>query len=248
MLGPMATRRDEQVAVPHGGVEHVSVRTDAPEGAEPRGVFVLAHGAGAPMDSGFLEAIAPRIADVAGLVVVRFNYAFTELARRSGKRRPPERRIALEAVHGPILRHVAEAHGGLPLYAGGKSLGGRVSSLMAAESHGAMEPVRGLIFLGYPLHPPGKPDRLRTEHFPQLRGPLLFLQGDRDALCDLALLEDAWPALAGAEPTLHVVEGADHGFEVLRRSGRTLDDVHAELAGAISGWCDLRGDEGAGPG
>lgn len=248
MLGAMATRKDEQVAVPHGGVEHVSVRTDAPEGREARGVFVLAHGAGAALDSAFLEAAAPRIADDAGLVVVRFNYAFTEMAKRSGKRRPPERRIALEAVHGPILRHAAEAHGDLPLYAGGKSLGGRVASLMAAESHPAMEAVRGLIFLGYPLHPPGKPERLRTEHFPELRGPLLFLQGDRDALCDLALLEDAWPALGGAEPTLHVVEGADHGFAVLRRSGRTLDDVNAELAAAIARWCDLRGGERAGAG
>jgi len=237
----MATRTDEQVAVPHGGVEHVSVRTDAPEGREARGVFVLAHGAGAALDSAFLEAAAPRIADVAGLVVVRFNYAFTELAKRSGKRRPPERRVALEAVHGPVLQHVAAAHGGLPLYAGGKSLGGRVSTLMAAASHPAMEGVRGLILLGYPLHPPGKPERLRTEHFPDLRGPLLFLQGDRDPLCDLGLLEEAWPALDGADATLHVVEGADHGFGVLRRSGRTLDDVHAELADAIDRWCDVSG-------
>lgn len=241
----MATRTDEPLAVPHGGVEHVTLRTDAPEGREARGVLVLAHGAGAALDSEFLETAAPRIADAAGLVVVRFNYAFTELGKRTGKRRPPERRVALEAVHGPILQHVANAHPGLPLYAGGKSLGGRVASLMAAEGHPAMEGVRGLIFLGYPLHPPGKPDRLRTDHFPDLRGPLLFLQGDRDALCDLGLLEEAWPALSGATPTLHVVEGADHGFAVLRRSGRTLDDVHAELADAITRWCDLHGDERA---
>jgi len=234
----MATRTDEQVAVPHGGVEHVSVRTDTPEGAEPRGVFVLAHGAGAPLDSAFLEAVAPAIADAAGLVVVRFNYAFTELAKRSGKRRPPERRIALEAVHGAMLSRTKAEHDGLPLFAGGKSLGGRVSSMMAADQHPAMEGVRGLVFLGYPLHPPGKPDRLRTEHFPRLNGPLLFLQGDRDALCDLALLEAAWPELVSAQPTLHVVEGADHGFEVLRRSGRSLDDVRAELAAAIGLWCD----------
>ena len=110
-------------------------------------------------------------------------------------------------------------------------MGGRMSSLLAAEG----EAFDGLCFLGYPLHPPGKPEKLRTEHFPELKLPMLFLQGTRDALCDLELLRPALEGL-GQSPTLHVVEEGDHSFAVLKRSGRTPEEVLDELAAAVAAW------------
>lgn len=180
-----------------------------------------------------MDAVAPRVADRAGMAVLRFNYGYGELMVRSGKPRPPERMPALKVVHRAAHECAREMFPDIPLLAGGKSLGGRVSSLMAAEG----EAVDGLCFLGYPLHPPGKQDRLRTEHFPQLKGPALFLQGDRDALCDLGLLEEAVKGW-GKAPTVHIVEGGDHSFNVLRRSGRNAEDVLEEIATAIHTWWD----------
>lgn len=232
----MAQRTDERLPVPHQGVEHVGLRHDRPETGDPRAVLVLAHGSGAALDSAFLEGVAPTIADRAGIHVLRFNYAYAELMLRSGKPRPPERKPALEAVHAAVLEYARGIDPELPLLAGGKSLGGRIASMMVAEGRAAE--VRGLVFLGYPLHPPGKPERRRSDHFPAIGVPSLFLQGTRDALCDLELLEEEWPKLSAGPATLHVVEGADHGFEVLRRSGRTRAEVDAELAEAIRAWAD----------
>lgn len=218
--------------VPHQGVEHVAARLDLPEDP-PKGIFVMAHGAGAPLGSDFMEAVAPRIADRAGLAVLRFNYAYAEKMSRTGSRLPPEPRRALEIIHRTVLAWAREHHGDLPLIGGGKSLGGRISSLMASEG----EPFDGLVFLGYPLHPPGKPEKLRTEHFSKLDLPLLFLQGTRDALADLELLRPALETLP-RRATLHIVEGGDHSFSVLKRSGRTPDEVLDELAGAVADWTD----------
>ncbi len=229
---PMSTRNEFRIPVPHQGVEHVSAILDTPDGdREPAGVFVLAHGAGAAATSDFLEAVAPRIADTACLAVLRFNYAYAELMIRSGKPRPPERRAALDVVQKAVHSHARETYPGLPLIAGGKSLGGRMASLQVAEG----EPADALCFLGYPLHPPGKKDRLRTAHFPDVKAPSLFLQGTRDALCDLDLLR---PALAtyGGKATLHVIEDADHSFSVLKRTARTPEEVLDELASTIAAW------------
>lgn len=229
---PMSTRNEFRIPVPHQGVEHISAIFDVPEsGEEPTGVFVLAHGSGAPATSDFLEAVAPRIADAAGLAVLRFNYAYAELMVRSGNRRPPERRAALDVVQKEVHALARETYPSLPLIAGGKSLGGRMASLQVAEG----EPVDALCFLGYPLHPPGKKDRLRTEHFPSVKVPALFLQGTRDALCDLDLLRPALEAFGG-ETTLHVVEDADHSFSVLRRAARTPAEVLDELAASVATW------------
>ena len=228
----MAHRTDFRVVVPHQGVEQVAARLDVTtEADEPRAVFVLAHGSGAPLTSTFLDEIAPRIADAGDLAVLRFNYAYAELMVRSGKPRPPERRAGLDVVHRALFAHARESFPGLPLIGGGKSLGGRIASLLAAED----EPMDGLCFLGYPLHPPGRKERLRTEHFPKLDVPALFVQGTRDALCDLELLEpalDQWRT----RPALHRVEAADHGFAVLRRSGRDPETVLQEIAGAVGAW------------
>ncbi|MEM9802060.1 MAG: alpha/beta family hydrolase [Planctomycetota bacterium] len=231
------SREAISIEVPHQGAGHVSAIVDAP-GGPLRAVYVLAHGSGAPMTSELLETLGPLIAERAGIAVVRFNYAYAERMVRTGKRLPPERRPALEAVHGAALEFARNRFPKLPLFGGGKSLGGRISTLMAADG----TPFDGLVLLGYPLHPAGKLDRLRVEHFPSIETPALFLQGTRDALADLDLLERSLPDWTG--PTeLHVVEGADHSFAVLRRSGRTPHEVHDEIANAVDRWVgSLLGD------
>lgn len=229
----MSQKTELRLPVPHQGVEHVHAVLDAPEGAAPRAAFVLAHGSGAPLSSDFLEAVAPAIADTAGLAVLRFNYGYAELMIRSGKPRPPERRPALEVVHRAAIAHARTVLPELPVILGGKSLGGRIASLMVAEG----EPAAGLCFLGYPLHPPGKKDRQRTDHFPGLEVPALFVQGTRDPLCDLTLLEAALPSFAG-RPTVCVIEDGDHSFNVLKRSGRAPSEVIGEIAAAVATWAD----------
>jgi len=226
------TREDLMLTVPHQGVRQVSAAWNLPA-EPPRAAFVMAHGSGAPMSSTFMEEIAARIADAARFAVLRFNYAYAEIMVRTGGRRPPERRPALDAVHEAALGAARERYPDLPLVGGGKSLGGRISTLLAAE--GAQ--LDGLVLLGYPLHPPGKPERLRVEHFPEVTVPTLFLQGTRDALADLDLLRPALERFAGPR-TLHVVEGGDHSFAVLKRSGRAPGEVLDEIALAVSEWAD----------
>lgn len=226
------TREDFMLTVPHQGVRQVSAAWDLPSGT-PRAAFVLAHGSGAPMASAFLEEVAPRIAEAAGFAVMRFNYAYAELMVRTGGRRPPERRPALEAVHDAAFAAARARFPDLPLIGGGKSLGGRISTLLAASGTA----LDGLVLLGYPLHPPGKPERQRVEHFPEVRVPTLFLQGTRDALASLDLLRPALERFAGPQ-TLHVVEGGDHSFAVLKRSGRDPLDVLEEIGQAVSTWAD----------
>src|SRR6266850_893953 len=121
----------------------------------------------------------------------------------------------------------------LPLFAGGKAFGGRMTSTAQAEE--PLAGVRGLVFLGFPLHPPGRPADKRAEHLAQVRIPMLFLQGDRDEFADLKLLRPVVKQL-GERATLHLVEGGDHSFHVLKRSGRTDADVMGELAEAIVVW------------
>ncbi len=123
--------------------------------------------------------------------------------------------------------------GDLTLVAGGKSFGGRMTSQVHAEA--PLEALAGLVFLGFPLHPPERPGTERAEHLVHARGRMLFVQGDRDELADLALLRPVVSAL-GRRATLHVVSHADHGFDVLVRSGRTSDEVHDELARVVSRW------------
>lgn len=227
----MAKRAETQIVVPHQGVEHVAARLDLPDEAPPVAIYVMAHGAGAPMTSDFMEAAAPVIADAASIAVLRFNYAYAEKMTRTGNRLPPEQRRALEVVHKAVLQYARDRFPDLPLIAGGKSLGGRISSLMCADG----EAMDALCFIGYPLHPAGKPEKQRTEHFPKLDLPLLFLQGTRDALADLELLHPALELLP-RKAELHVVEGGDHSFSVLKRSGRTPAEVLAEIGQAVADW------------
>jgi hypothetical protein len=196
---------------------------------------MLAHGAGQSMRSPFLSAVHAGLAR-AGFVAVKFNFPFTE----AGRRRPDPRPV-LERCWSTVLDAVRTDRRLAPPWVviGGKSLGGRMASHLAA----AGTPVRGLLLLGYPLHPAGEPTRLRAEHLAQVTIPTLFVQGTRDALCDLGLLRPIVARMPRA--TLHVIEGADHSFRVPRRTGRTDEEVWDEIATVSARWVAGLGKRGA---
>src|SRR2546425_861432 len=196
-----------------------------PDGA--RLLYVLAHGAGAGMRHPFLESIAQRLADRR---VATLRYQFPYMERRAGRPDPPA--VAAATVRAAVAE-AARVAPGLPLVAGGKSFGGRMTSTAQAEE--PLPGVRGLVFFGFPLHPPGRPGDSRAEHLAQLQIPMLFLQGDRDDFADLKLLKPLVQRL-GQRATLHLVEGGDHSFHVLKRSGRTDADVLEELTAAVEEW------------
>ena len=196
-----------------------------PDGA--RCVYVLAHGAGAGMRHPFLETIAQRLGE---RDIATMRYQFPYMERRA--RRPDPPAVAAATVRAAVAE-AARAAPGLPLFAGGKSFGGRMTS--TAQSEQPLPDVRGLVFLGFPLHPPGRPDDKRAEHLNRVQIPMLFLQGDRDEFADLKLLKPVVQRL-GARATLHLVEGGDHSFHVLKRSGGNDAAVMAELAESIVAW------------
>lgn len=194
-------------------------------------LLVFGHGAGAGMRHVFMEAAAAELAGQ-GVATLRYNFPYMEAGRRA-----PDRAPKLIAT----VRAAVEAAGGLadglPVIAGGKSMGGRMTSMAAAMQ--ALPNVRGLVFFGFPLHGIGKPPSAdRGTHLADVRLPMLFLQGTRDKLADLGLLRPLLDELRPA-PRLLVVDGADHGFHMLKRSGRTDGDVIAELATATAEWCAL---------
>jgi predicted alpha/beta-hydrolase family hydrolase len=195
---------------------------------EPSAGYVLAHGAGAGMTHSFMEAIA-RALVTRGIATLRYQFPYVE----AGGRRPDPPGVLLATVRAAVAR-ARELLPSLRLFAGGKSLGGRMTSHAAAE--GQLGELAGLIFLGFPLHPPRRPAIERAEHLSRVSQPMLFLQGTRDDLADLTLVREVCLRL-GDRATLHVVEGADHSFGVLKRSGRTGSEVLEELADTIAGWC-----------
>jgi predicted alpha/beta-hydrolase family hydrolase len=197
--------------------------------SEARWLLVLAHGAGAGMMHPFMEKLARELAAVN---VATFRYQFPYMEER--RRVPDSPRIATAAVASAAAA-AATAAAGLPVFAGGKSFGGRMSSQAAAG--GLIEGVRGLIFFGFPLHPPNKPGTKRAEHLAKVRIPMLFLQGTRDALADLTLLRPICSDL-GSFATLHEIEGADHSFHVLKGSGTTDTDVPRKLAKTTAAWAE----------
>jgi predicted alpha/beta-hydrolase family hydrolase len=195
--------------------------------ADARALYVLAHGAGAGMRHPFLETVARQLAqrDIGTL-----RYQFPYMERGAGRPDPPA--VAAATVRAAVAA-AAGAAPGLPLVAGGKSFGGRMTSTAQAEQ--SLPGVRGLIFLGFPLHPPGRPDDKRAEHLTRIAIPMLFLQGTRDEFADLKLLRPVVERL-GERATLHLVEDGDHSFHVLKRSGKTADDVMTELVATIDQW------------
>jgi predicted alpha/beta-hydrolase family hydrolase len=181
------------------------------------------------MDHPFMETTAQALAE-RRIASFRYNFSFME-----GQRRGPSPPAVLVATVRAAVDAATRAAPELPLFAGGKSLGGRMTSTAAARS--PLPGVRGIAFLGFPLHAPGRPSSDRGQHLFDVEGPLLFLQGTRDKLADLSLLEPLCGEL-GARASLHVVEGGDHSFHVLKRSGRSEEDVRNEIADAIAAWSD----------
>src|SRR5438034_10454311 len=196
-----------------------------PDGA--RLLYVLAHSAGAGMRHPFLEVVAQRLAERS---IATLRYQFPYMEQRG--RRPDPPAVAAATVRAAVIE-AARVAPGLPLVAGGKSFGGRMTSTAQAEQ--PLPGVRGLVFLGFPLHPPGRPGDSRAEHLARVQIPMLFLLGDRDELADLQLLKAVVAGL-GERATLHLLQGGDHSFHVLKRSGRTDADVMGEIADAIAEW------------
>ncbi len=202
---------------------------DPGPGRKPH-ALLFAHGAGAPMDHPFMVGVASALREL-GHAVLRFQYPFTELMSQTGRRRPPDRMPVLENAH--LAAHVAlrDLLPDMPQVFVGKSMGGRVGSHLVYRGI----PARGLVFLGYPLHPAGKPKKLRDEHFDELLKPALFLQGTRDKLAELDLLRTSIEKYAG-EATLEIVQRANHGFQVPAKDGRSPAEIHSQLAASIDAW------------
>jgi predicted alpha/beta-hydrolase family hydrolase len=189
--------------------------------------YVLAHGAGAGMTHPFMAAVAKGLAERS---VATLRYEFPYMQARS--KRPDTPKVAQAAVREAVIE-AAKAMPRLPLYAGGKSFGGRMTS--QAQAVEPLPHVRGLVFLGFPLHAAGKPSDDRAKHLFDVKVPMLFLQGSRDALADLTLLEPLVKKL-GSRATLEVFEDADHSFHVPARTGRKDADVMADLLDRMARW------------
>lgn len=217
------------------GEGHPPVSGVMVEARAPAALLVLGHGAGAPMTHPFMEALALALS-AEGISTLRYNFAYAE----AGRRRPDHLRRLL-AVAASALRAGRECADGLPLFAGGKSMGGRMTSTLVAEragGAGADDPaaaLAGLVFFGFPLHAPGRRGTERGQHLADVPCPMLFHQGTRDRLADLGLLRPLLEQV-GTRATLHVIDGGDHSLGMLKRSGRTLDDVLAEVAAVTARW------------
>ncbi|MBN8991289.1 MAG: dienelactone hydrolase family protein [Rhizobiales bacterium] len=197
--------------------------------SQARACYVFAHGAGAGMTHASMEVIAAGLAE-RGMATLRYQFPYME----KGSKRPDAPAVAHAAVRAAVAE-AARRCGGLPLIAGGKSFGGRMTSQAQATS--ALPGVRGLAFFAFPLHPAGKPSSDRARHLADVAIPMLFLQGTRDALAELSLLEPAVKKL-GKLATLHLVKEADHSFHVLARSGRNDREVMTEVLDAFAAWAD----------
>jgi hypothetical protein len=221
----MSAAQPEPFTIELADAQRVSGLLIAPPGA--RACYVFAHGAGAGMAHPFMAQVAAGLAE-RGIASLRYQFPYME--RRAKRPDPPA--LAQAAVRAAV----AEAARRLPafaLVAGGKSFGGRMTS--QAQSVAPLPGVRGLAFLGFPLHPAGKPSQERAKHLFDVRVPMLFLQGSRDALADLALLRPVVERL-GERASLHVFEEADHSFHVPARSGRRDADVRREMIDALAAW------------
>ena len=222
--------------VPIGDTGVVTALAYDAEAGAPGSTLILAHGAGADQRPRFMTTMAASIA-ARGVRVITFNFLYTEQRRRS-----PDRAPLLEKTWRAVAAFVCDrlAPGG-PVVIGGKSMGGRMASHVAAAP--SAEPWRdrlaGLVLLGYPLHPPGKPAQLRTAHLPAIRVPILLVQGTRDAFGTRQEVEPVFRALPAAVE-LEFVEGGDHSFAVPKSSGRTESEVLGGIAGCVAAWVHAR--------
>jgi uncharacterized protein len=207
-----------------GEVSAILLRPD-----DARWLLVLGHGAGAGMRHRFMEAIS---AALAARAIATFRYQFPYMEKRSG--RPDPQPVLLATVRSAVAAAHAAAPE-LPLLAGGKSMGGRMTSLAFADE--ALPHVRGLVFFGFPLHPAGKPGIERAQHLDRVTAPMLFLQGTRDKLAGIDRLEPVLERL-GPRATLHIVEDGDHSFAVPKRSGRSEAEVLDDLVQTVASWAE----------
>lgn len=191
-------------------------------------ILALAHGAGVGMTHEFMEELAAHLA-AAGIATLRFQFPYME----DGGKRPDRPAVATQAVSAAAAK-ARKLAPKLPLYVGGKSFGGRMSTTAAAN--GLLPEAEGIVLFGFPLHRPKSPAVARAEHLKDVQVPMLFLQGTRDDLADLELIKGVTKKLPRA--TLHVVDHADHSFGVLKRSGRTGEEVLQELAAAVRAFVD----------
>ena len=193
-----------------------------------KALLLLAHGAGTDMRHRSMETLSQALAEH-GIATFRYNFPYKEKPGGAG---PNNKKVITATVRSAAEAASKEAPD-LPLFAGGRSFGGRMSSLAASQA--PLPDVRGIVFFGFPLHPAGKPETERADHLFKLDLPLLFMQGPRDNLATPELLEPIVKKL-GKRATLHMVAGADHSFNVLKSSGRTDDDVIEELALTAAAW------------
>ncbi len=212
-----------------GEAHRVSGLWLAPE--DSRALYVFAHGAGAGMRHAFMEATARGLAE-RGIASLRYQFPYME----RGSRRPDAPPLAQATVRAAVAVAVQRAPT-LPLFAGGKSFGGRMTS--QAQATAPMAGVRGLVFLGFPLHPAGEPSDARAAHLSDVQVPMLFLQGTRDELAEFSLLQPLVARLGG-HATLHALADADHSFHVPVKSGRNDSQVLAEALDAFAAWIDQR--------
>jgi len=222
MPSPEITNTSFTVSKSAGKVSAILIR---PEDA--KALLVLAHGAGAGMRQKFNEAIAQRLAGH-GIATFRYQFPYME----QGSKRPDSKLVLYATVRSAVETAVKMARD-LPLFVGGKSFGGRMTSNAAAEE--PLPGVRGIVFFGFPLHPPGKPSIERAAHLAKVTVPMLFFQGTRDEFSELPLLKPVIKKL-GKLVALHIIEGAGHSFHVLKRSGRTDGDVLEEIAQSVATW------------
>jgi uncharacterized protein len=195
--------------------------------ADPVACYVFAHGAGAGMGHSFMSAVSAGLA-ARGIATLRYQFPSME----QGKKRPDPPPVAHAAVRAAVAQAV-ERFGSLPLFAGGKSFGGRMTS--QAQALDPLPGVKGLVFVGFPLHPAGTPSTGRADHLADVQVPMLFVQGTRDELADLASIRGVVSKL-GASATLMEIAEADHAFHVLRRSGRSDEEVLAEILDGMVAW------------
>ena len=197
--------------------------------ASPRYLMVLAHGAGAGMQNAFMEKISEELAQN-GIATFRYNFPYME----SGKKSPDPKPVILSAIRSSIDA-AKKTLPGIPIIAGGKSFGGRMTSTAESQEH--LPDVKGIVFFGFPLHPPGKPTSERAEHLFKVSLPMLFLQGTRDSLADLKLLIPICKKL-GEKAHLHIIEDANHSFNMPKGSAKNNDKVIKELGSKVKEWAD----------
>lgn len=223
----MSTSAPESLTLDIDAAHRVSALLHVPRDA--RACYVFAHGAGAGMSHPFMTSVADGLAEL-GIATLRYQFPYME--RRS--KRPDAPKLAQATVRAATAAAAGRMRG-IPLIAGGKSFGGRMTSQAQAET--PLPGVRGVAFLGFPLHAAGKPSDQRGEHLLDVHVPMLFLQGTRDALAELPLLQPLIARL-GKRATLHLLPDADHSFHVPARTGRKDTEIMAELVDAFAGWVD----------